>query len=339
MTIRLRNISFLVIGLVVLWFLYMERALLSPVIIGGIFAYIFNPVVSFFSKKFKLPRGVAVIIVYLVLMSIVIILGTILARAVLHDSDDIRTYATTLLVTTKTQINQLPDWLRPTARDVLIAIQRSKIGGSLSLLPFFPKAISRIVSFFIFFMSGYYFLKEGNEMINNLLLIVPKKYKGNVAMLLCNMSSVFAKYLRGQLFLVLLMGIATFIPLTILGVRFAVLLAVFSGFAEIIPIFGPIVAAAASICTVLITGHANFGLIPVNAAIIIGLIYFVLRYAEDYLVVPHVMGKITKLPPFIIFFAVIAGGNLFGILGLILAVPLAAIIKLLIEFSLELLEK
>src|SRR6185437_3779903 len=129
---------------------------------------------------------------------------------------EIHNYATSLLVTTKTQIHQLPDWLRPTARDLLIAVQRSKIGGSLSLLPFFPEAISRIVSFFIFLMSGYYFLKEGNTMFDRLLNLVPKRYKIDLEILLRKINIIFAKYLRGQLFLILLMGIATFIPLTIL---------------------------------------------------------------------------------------------------------------------------
>lgn len=335
MTIRLRTIFFFILGFILLWFLYVERALLTPVILGAIFAYIFNPVVNFFTNKVKLHRTLAVLIVYLVLMSIVVGLGTIVTRALLQESSDIRDYATSLLATTKTQINTLPDWLRPTARDLLIAVQKSKIGGSLSLLPFFPKAISRVISFFIFLMSGYYFLKEGNTMIDKLLLLIPKKYKLDVEILLRKISVIFAKYLRGQLFLVLLMSFVTFIPLVILGVRFAVLLAVFSGFAEIIPLAGPIAAAGISILVVLLTGHANFGLLPVNAAIIIGLIYFILRHAEDYLVIPHIMGKITQLPPFIIFFAVIAGGHLFGILGLILAVPVAAIIKLLLEFSLE----
>lgn len=339
MAIRLRTLFFFLIGVLLLWFFYVERSLLSPVIIGGIFAYIFNPVVNFFSDKLKLSRGVAVIIVYIVLMSITVALSTLLARALMQESSEIHNYATSLLVTTKTQIHQLPDWLRPTARDLLIAVQRSKIGGSLSLLPFFPQAISRIVSFFIFLMSGYYFLKEGNTMFDRLLNLVPKRYKIDLEILLRKINIIFAKYLRGQLFLILLMGIATFIPLTILGVRFSVLLAVFSGFAEIIPIVGPITAAGVSIFIVLITGHTNFGLVPMDAALIIALIYFILRYAEDYLVIPHVMGKITQLPPFIIFFAVIAGGHLFGILGLILAVPVAGIIRILLEFSLEHLNK
>lgn len=141
--------------------------------------------------------------------------------------------------------------------------------------------------------------------------------------------------MRGQIFLVILMSLVTYITLSILGIRFAFLLGLFSGFAEIVPVIGPIVAASVAILIVFFTGHANFGLNVTQAALTVAIIYFVLRQLEDYFVMPHVFGKITKLPAFLIFFAVVAGGHIGGILGLILAVPVAAILRLFLEFFLE----
>lgn len=315
--------------------MYAERALLTPVVLGAIFAYLFNPIVNFFSEKIKLPRGLSVVIIYLLIVTLVVTTATILTRQLISESSDIRNYATALAASAREQLNALPGFIKPTVNDLLYAFEKSKFVTSSSLLPFFPKAFSRIISFLIFVFSGYYFLKEGGSIFEKGLLYVPAKYKVDVEILLRKINSVLGGYLRGQMFLVFLMSIVTFLALSILGIRFALFIAIFSGFAEIVPVVGPIIAGALATLVVLITGTVNFGLSAFTGALLVVIIYFVLRHAEDYFIVPHIMGKITKLPPFIIFFAVIAGGHLWGIMGLILAVPIAAIIKLLLEFFLD----
>lgn len=335
MTIRLRTLFFLIIGIILAWFLIAERSILTPFILGAIFAYFFNPVVQFVSQRTKLSRSWSANIVYILLMTIVIVISTIATRRIIAEFSDIRAFVTHLLLTARVQLETLPDWVKPTVYDFLFSIQHSKLVGSASLLPFFPQAISRIVSFVIFLVSGYYFLKDGNTFFEKSMLLVPKKYKVDVEILFRRINTVLGGYLRGQLLLIFIMSLVTFIALSILGVRFALFLGIFSGFAEIIPFVGPIIAAAVAAIVVLVTGDVNFGLGAVNGALVVVFIYFIFRHLEDYLVIPHVMGKITKLSPFIIFFAVIAGGHLAGVLGLILAVPIAAIIKILLEFSLD----
>ena len=335
MTIRLRTVVIAIVGFLLIWFLYVERALLTPLILGAIFAYLFNPVVNLFSEKIKLPRGLSVILIYAFIFSIVVAAGIIVTRQLFAESSDIREFVTAFSASAKVQINALPDYIKPTVSDLLLSIEKSKVVGSVSLLPFFPKAISRIVSFLIFAFSGYYFLKEGGNAFDRMLHYIPKSHRVDVEILLRKINSVLSEYLRGQMFLVFLMSILTFLALSIVGVRFALLIAIFSGFAEIVPVIGPIIAGAVATITVLLTGTVNFGMTPVAGALVVVAIYFVLRYAEDYLVVPHVMGKITKLPPFIVFFSVIAAGHLWGIMGLILAVPLAAILRLLLEFFVD----
>lgn len=337
MTIRLRTVFFIVLGFLGLWFLYVERTILSPFILGAIFAYIFNPLVQTLSLKTKLSKERSATIIYLLLMTVVVILGIIATRRVVAEFAEIRSFVTHLLVTARAQLNTLPDWVKPTVYDFLFSIEKSKVVGSASLLPFFPQAISRIVSFIIFLVSGYYFLKEGGNFIEKLVDLTPKAYKNDVTDLLHDINAVLGGYLRGQIFLIFLMSLATFILLSIFGVRFSLFLGVFSGFAEIVPYVGPIAAATIAVIVVLVTGSINFGLNTINGALLVVVIYTILRHIEDYFVVPHVMGKITKLPPFIIFFAVIAGGHLAGVLGLILAVPVAAIVKILLEYSLNVL--
>lgn len=335
MTIRLRTVLISIVIILAILFLFAERALLTPIILGAIFAYLFNPTVNFFSEKIKLPRGLSVVIIYVLIVTIVVGAATVLTRQAFAESDDIRSFITAFAINAQKEVHTLPDFIRPTVSDFIISLTKSRAVNSVSLLPFFPKALSRIVSFLIFVFSGYYFLKEGGSMFEKGLAYVPNEYKVDVEILLRKINSVLGGYLRGQIFLVFLMALATFIALSILGVRFALLIAIFSGFAEIVPVVGPITAGALATLVVLVTGTVNFGLSSVAGAGVVILIYFILRHAEDYFVVPQVMGKITKLPPFVIFLAVIGGGHLWGIMGLILAVPIAAILRILLEFFLD----
>lgn len=334
MVLKQRTIFFIIFGILLAWFLYLERTILSPFILAGIFAYIFNPIINFFYHKIKLPRTISIIIIYLIIVGVIIFTGLVLGRRIFEESSELKNYINYLANTTQEQINTLPDWLKPIANDFIYSLQKSRLFSPESLYNFFPKAISRIVGVFIFLFSAFYFLKEGREMYDKLLNFIPNNYRVDVEILIRKINSVFASYLRGQLFLVFLVSLMLFIALSILGVKFALILAIFSGFAEIVPLIGPITAGGVAALVVLITGGvSNFALGPIESALIIIVVYFVVRQFQDYFITPHIMGRITKIHPFLIFFAVLAGGHIFGILGFILAVPIAATIKILLEFS------
>jgi predicted PurR-regulated permease PerM len=164
---------------------------------------------------------------------------------------------------------------------------------------------------------------------------VPNDHRLDVEILLRKINQILNGYLRGQIFLVFLVSLVLFIALSVMGVKFSLLLAVFSGIAEIVPIIGPIVAATVAAVVVFLSGVSNFSLSPLQAVILVVIVYFIVRQIQDYFVTPVIMGRITKLHPLVIMFAVLIGGHSFGILGLILAVPAAAILKLLLDFSFD----
>lgn len=335
---RGRTIFLIILGLLGVWFIFVERAILTPFIVAGIFAYLLNPLVTFFAKNLKIPRVLSILFIYGFLITVVLVGSILLSSRIIAESTELRIFAMKSLQNSQLQIRALPDWLRPTAYDVVINLKRSRflgLVGGQSLFPLFSQAISRVISFFIFLFSAFYFLKDGEKFFQKILAITPGKYKIEVEILFRKINAILSSYLRGQIFLVFLMSLATYIALFILGIRFAFLIAIFSGFAEIVPVVGPIVASAVAISVVLLTGTIHFGLSPIQGAVILAIIYFVLRHMEDYFVIPYVMGRITKLPSFVIFFAVVAGGHLAGLLGLILAVPVAAVLRLLVEFSFD----
>jgi predicted PurR-regulated permease PerM len=333
MTIRLRTAFFIALGIAIIWFLYIERAILTPFILAAIFAYIFNPVVNFFSNKVRLPRGLSVLIIYALIIVIIIGGGVSLSKRVVEESSELTQYLNTLNFQTRTQINYLPDWLRPGINDTLYSFQNYKLSSPF-VLSVFPKAFSGILSFIIFLFSAFYFLKEGRGMRERFLNAIPHEFKFDTEVLLRKINLTLGSYLRGQIFLVLFVAVVLFIALSILGVKFALILAIFSGFAEIVPIIGPIVAATIA-AVVAFVGGVNFGLSPLYSAISVVVIYTVVRQFQDYVVNPYFMGKITKLHPLVILFAVLAGEHTAGIMGLILAVPIAGVLRILLEYSFD----
>src|SRR5579871_1652497 len=124
MTIRLRTLFFILLFLLIIWFLYVERGILRPFVLATVFAYIFNPTINFFSKKMKLPRTLSIAIVYLVLISLIVGTGVIITQRISSESDEIRSYATSLLNTANTQLDAFPDWAKPTINDMLLVFKK-----------------------------------------------------------------------------------------------------------------------------------------------------------------------------------------------------------------------
>ncbi len=335
MTLRLRSSFFILVGLIVLWFLYVERGILAPFIYAAIFAYIFNPIINFFHHKLKLPRTLSVIFIYVVIIAGLVSIGMFFSKRVVEESLELRSQAYVITKTAKNQVNNLPDWIKPTINDTITSFEKSSFVSYPSVLSLFPKAFSRILGTIIFLFATFYFLKEGRSMLDKFLNFIPNDYKVEVDILIRRINSILGGYLRGQIFLVFFVSLVLFICLTILGVKFALILAVFSGFAEIVPIIGPIVAASVAALVGFLGGTSNFNLAPLQISIAIIIIYTIVRQVQDYFVNPIVMGRITKLHPLIILFSVLAGEHIAGILGLILAVPIAGILRIIFEYSLD----
>lgn len=134
-------------------------------------------------------------------------------------------------------------------------------------------------------------------------------------------------WLRGQVVLSLLIGILVYFGLSILGIESALPLAIIAAFMEVIPVIGPIISAIPAVLIALTIS-------PVTAGLVAGL-YFAIQQIEGHLVVPQVMKKAVGLNPLLVILAVSIGGRLLGIGGALLAVPIAAVIQIIIQEALK----
>jgi predicted PurR-regulated permease PerM len=185
----------------------------------------------------------------------------------------------------------------------------------------------------VYIVVTFYLLLQANQITDHLYSLIPAPQRDEIRELGRSIDRVLGAYIRSQLLLIVIMAVVTYIPLTILGVQYALVLAIATGFLEIIPFVGPWTAAGSAMLVALFQTSANtFGWPGWVLALVVGAIYTILRQAEDHLIIPNLVGRIVKLHPVIVIFSIMAGAAIGGALGLLMAVPAAATVKILLTY-------
>ncbi len=320
----------LLIGIVAV-LVYFGRAVLPPFILGAIFAYILNPLVDFLAHKLKLPRGLSVAIIYVFLIGIISFAAINITMRISEESSQLSSEAKVILTQTNDQISVLPVWLRPLATDTFETI-RSSIVPNKRISTYIPGALNRTLGVLIFLTAGFYFLKDGKNFKNSFLNLLPSNIRSEVEIVLTKINRVLGDYLRGQLLLFIIMSVLTYIGLLVIGVRYGLILSIFTGLAEIIPFVGPITAGAVAALVAFTDQYSRLNTIsPMLDVVAVVSLYTVLRQLEDLFIIPQVMGRMTKLHPLVVLFSVLIGGHIFGIPGYLVAVPFAASLKVVFD--------
>lgn len=179
-----------------------------------------------------------------------------------------------------------------------------------------------IVGFFLIIVLSFYLSVQEDGIEKFLRIITPLDQEAYVIHLWKRTQAKIGLWMQGQIVLALLVGVLVFLGLTILGVRNALLFAVFAAALETIPLFGPIIAAIPAVAATYTDGG------PTAALIVAGL-YLIIHQFENHLIYPLVVTKIVGVPPILVILSLIVGFKLAGFLGIILSVPLAS---LLVEY-------
>ncbi|OQB06069.1 MAG: pheromone autoinducer 2 transporter [bacterium ADurb.Bin212] len=204
----------------------------------------------------------------------------------------------------------------------------SSIGNQFSDLPkqiisFTSSVFGGLVTLLMVVVLFVYFLMDKQGLKRFLLSFVPHN-KQDIALDICRKVAVKAgSWLRGQMLLGVIIAVVNLIALTIIGVPYALTLAVLSGILEIVPTIGPIVSG-------ILAGLVALGVSPLKAIIVVAW-FILIQQLENIIIVPKIMQKAVGLSPVIIIFAILIGAKLYGVLGVVLAVPMAASIMVLIE--------
>ena len=333
--ITLSSASFFKAVMVLLLFvlLYVLKDLVLVMLTAVVVASAIEPATRWFGK-YKLPRVPAVILIYLSVFTTLFVIFYIFIPPLFQQAsvlaDTLPKYLESLDLMKPlggigtTQTEQFVGSFKGafSLKDTLTSFQNAIAGVSGNALEAVSIVFGGVFSFFLVVIISFYLAVQEKGIEDFLQIITPVKHEKYIADLWHRSQAKIGKWMQGQLLLGLLIGVLVYLGLTILGVEYALILALLAAFAELIPLFGPIIAAVPAIALGFLDS-ATLGLM------VIGL-YVIIQQFENHLIYPLVVRKVVGVPPLLVILALIVGGQLAGFLGILISVPVAAAI---VEFT------
>jgi predicted PurR-regulated permease PerM len=318
-----------------LYIVYRAGDIVRPFVWAGVLAFVLLPVVGLLERRLSLPRTVAAAIVFLGLLAAIIGGARLLVPLAVDQVRDLQRTLPTLVANAQNTLAETADQIGLEDLDVLIA-NFAGVGDLTQMVargavPFIVGIGRFLLELLVFLIATFFLLRDAPRLFQWFRRVLPASQRNELVPLLGQVNTVLGRYVRGQMFLIGVMSTATFIGLSILQVPFVLLLAIMTGVLEVIPIVGPITAGAIA-CLVALGHPAPWGLSQIWYVAIVAVMYTVLRHAEDYFVIPLVIGRIVKLHPAVVIFSLLTGGTLYGLLGVLVAVPVAATLRLVLIY-------
>ncbi len=325
-----RELIPLLVTIVVAVFLLFVGGAAQVVILSLLLAYILDPLATALEAR-GMSRTLAVILLVLFLLCAVVGTGFVLVPVVFEQMQGLQSGTTTgqaaeaikgIELSLKTQFGFLGlDDLDLLAR---IADVKKMIGERMFAF-LLSDSLTLIINLVTIPFMMFFFLRDGREMKKTLVSMVPNRYFEFTLDLLYKMDAQLGNYLRGQFFDALVFGVMSVVALWYLGVPYFVFLGVFAGLANLIPYVGPIAGVIPAVA-VAILGSGDLGsALPVVVA------YFGLKLVDDFVVSPYVVASSVEMHPVLVLIAIMVGGELFGILGMLLGVPVAGFFKVVLK--------
>jgi len=341
----------LVVSVIILiflsWLFYGIRQLATPLILAMLLAYLLHPMVTKLVKISRMPRWLAVLIFYILLIIVMMGattgIGLAISQQLAGVIDDLGTLSNEIperLQELQTQVIEIGPWeldlnqinLSPFIDQLSSALQPILVGTGTVLASFAGSAASAVGVVLLALVIGFYLLLDFGKLKGAILDLIPDSHDDDVSLLIDNTGKVWQAFLRGQLLLGLVIGTIVSLALTIIGMRFALGLGLIAGIFEFVPVFGPVISGMIAGLVALFQ-HSNWlGLTPLGYAVLVLIIFTVIQQLENNILVPRIIGHSLNLHPLIVLLAVLAGGILGGVLGILLAAPFVATLRIWLDY-------
>jgi predicted PurR-regulated permease PerM len=307
-----KTIIFAVLFLLSLWLIFFLRDLILELFAALLLMTILEPLVNLLAK-IKIPRAVSVLLSYIVVFGL---FGSIIALIV-----------PALVEQTTSFVNALPFYFSNLGLSSYISGDIAKeLLNKLSSLPgeafkFTVSVFSNVFSVLTVLVFAFYMLQSRDSLRDQLGFLFGEEKKDEISKVVGDLELKLGAWARGQFTLMFIVGLATYIGLSLIGIPFALPLAILAGFLEIIPYLGPIVAAIPSIII-------GFGISPIMGVFAAG-VAILIQQLENYILVPKVMQKSIGVSPLVTLISLAIGTRLAGIVGAIISIPVVITLQIL----------
>jgi predicted PurR-regulated permease PerM len=331
----LRITALLLIGLGGVAFFYYIRSLLIPFVIAALIAYVIYPLVRSLEMR-GIKRRTAIFTVYAAGVVLVAIFFTVFIPALLQET---RSFSRILPEYTRAweeaqaHLYRLSErvYLPPEGRQVLREMTGQIRSGVLESLRGFARAVLGIISFLPSLILApflaYYLIRDFDHIKKRFLAALPPGYRSDLLSLIREGDLIFSQFLRGHLLISAIVGLLTGVGAALIGMPFAVLIGLFTAVADLVPVFGPVLAA------VPVVGLA-LSISQWKAVLMLG-IFLAVQQLEGSVLAPRLLGDRVGLHPLMVVFVLLVGGYLAGPLGLIFAVPAAGLLRVVLSYLWE----
>jgi predicted PurR-regulated permease PerM len=333
---------YLVLGLLILlallglWYI---RSVLKPLIVAAFIAYLISPAASYLTQHTKLSRRASVNIVYII--SILLIIGAPASMTSLF-FDEFQQIISDIL----DLIDQLISWLiKPHAFGGLyidfgqlanqLAQFRTTFLSSLSenALHLLEQTSLGALWILVVMVVVYYLLAEWANLREQMIAFFPADFRQELEELYQHVRAIWMNYLRGQILLMFIVGVVFTIAWTILGIPGALVLGVIAGFFTLVPDVGPFLAAVLAAGVALLEGSSWWPSLPhVIMAVIAMAVYIFLIMIKNFWLRPFIMGRSVHMPEALVFIFIVMATVLWGILGALLVIPVAASLAVIFDY-------
>jgi len=315
-----------------LYFLYRVKIIFIPFILAFFIAYLLNPLVHYVENK-KVPRGLAILLVYMVVFCVVtsvMVFGVPFIVEEFNRLGNVIPRLTTEIRGIITDIEgsysrfKLPQGIRDEIDERIKqgeALLTSVIRAAAdSLVKLFSYLLGLIIAPFF----AFYMLKDAEQIKNSFILTIPRRYRGDVMAVLRDLDEIISSFLRGHVTISLIVGLMTGLGMFLVGVEFAFIIGLIAGIAELVPYLGPFITAVPAVSLALLVSQ--------KTAFYAIIIILIVQQLENAVISPKILGKSLGLHPLVVIFALLAGGEIYGFAGILLAVPAAAALKVILRY-------
>jgi predicted PurR-regulated permease PerM len=327
-TINISSVTVLKILFIVLliWFLFAIRDIVLLFLISIIISAAMDPIADFF-KRFRIPRGLSVLVVYVLALGLIALILYLLVPTMIDQFKSLQSSG--FVTTVQSKLGPYRDTFAKYGIDKSFneTINNLRSGFAGNLFATTKGIATGIVSFITILVISFYLTAEENGMKNFIKHLAPYKHQTYVTNLVTKIQRKMGYWLLGQLILSVALGALVFIGLTILHVQYALLLALIAGILEVVPYIGPFIAGAVT---------AFFAFLQSPALALAAVVMFIIvQQLEAHILVPVIMSKSVGLNPVLIILAILIGSALDGIVGALIAVPLISGISVFVVDIME----
>lgn len=309
-----KTIIFITVFLLALWLIFLIRDLLLMLFVAVILMSALSPLVKFFTK-FKIPKPLGIAITYIIIIGI-------LAAVLIGIIPPLVEQSSKLIATLPRLAGE---FFAITGVDKTV-LQSELSNLSKNILSLTINIFDHFLTIIFLLVLTFYLLLE-RESLEERISILFIGREGRVRSLISRIQDKLGAWLRGQLFLSVIIGVFSFMGLSLLNIPYALPLALFAGIMEVVPVIGPIISAIPAMLIALTVS-------PVLSLGVAGM-FFVIQQFENHLIVPQVMKRAVGLNPLVVILAIAIGSRLLGFAGALLAVPIAVVLQILVTEIIE----